>query len=591
MIKMLNRLKQLFSKKQLAETKKATSSSSNLLHWVDENALLIMSCILMVIIPLWPKIPIWSPIEQYIVRVRLEDFFILATFGIYFLQLWRGKIVWKTPLTLLICANVLVGLISSLLAIFVFQTIPQEQLHVQKTFLHFFRYIQYFSLFFICFSALKTRRSAYLLLGVLAATLLGVTIYGYGQKYYYWPVYSTMNREFSKGISLVLTPHARVQSTFAGHYDMSAYLIMILPILFTLSLLSLNKKIKITLSIIFWCGTWLLIASASRAAFIGFVPVSLLTILIISLRQESWRSKLWFGLRHTLGFLFLLTFLFFLFGGDMAERIFQVLDKNPVVHDSYHQLNAGRKEIIYFIETGVFRQSSKPPEGTTLTEGVMLPSDEQPTARPSDVYVDVPNIVAVATTSATGVVTTTLVDKGPRTWSENASQYGLSLAIRLDTLWPRALEGFLKYPVFGQGYATLTKSAVHQFTEAESTDNNYLRTLGETGVLGFVTFYGVIVMILYLCIKNFFDRDYLLSSLAIGVFAACLGLLINAVLIDVFVASKVAETFWGVVGIYVGVRLLPKQELLATSSSSSKAQAPSVVKPQVLKRKKTPLSS
>jgi len=61
------------------------------LHWLDDHLLLILAGFLLAFIPLWPKIPVWSPIEQYIVRVRLEDFAILFTAGIWFIQLLRKK--------------------------------------------------------------------------------------------------------------------------------------------------------------------------------------------------------------------------------------------------------------------------------------------------------------------------------------------------------------------------------------------------------------------------------------------------------------------------------------------------------------------
>ncbi|KXK12267.1 MAG: hypothetical protein UZ22_OP11002000066 [Microgenomates bacterium OLB23] len=40
-----------------------------------------------------------------------------------------------------------------------------------------------------------------------------------------------MNPEFAKGRILFLTPEARLSSTFAGHYDLAAYLVLMLPLL------------------------------------------------------------------------------------------------------------------------------------------------------------------------------------------------------------------------------------------------------------------------------------------------------------------------------------------------------------------------
>ena len=76
-------------------------------------------------------------------------------------------------------------------------------------------------------------------------TAFAVAIYGFGQKYLYWPAFSTMNREFSKGMRLYLTPESRVMSTFGGHYDYGAYLMMTLTLLATAFWLTKKFLVKI----------------------------------------------------------------------------------------------------------------------------------------------------------------------------------------------------------------------------------------------------------------------------------------------------------------------------------------------------------
>ncbi len=128
----------------------------------------------------------------------------------------RKKIAWKTPLTIPIALYAVVGLLSVISAVVFTHTVPAQLLHIGKTSLHFFRYLEYFSIYFILVSAIKTKEHFKIIIAVIAVTLICITFYGIGQKYWYWPVYSTMNREFAKGIRLVLTEHARVQSTFGG---------------------------------------------------------------------------------------------------------------------------------------------------------------------------------------------------------------------------------------------------------------------------------------------------------------------------------------------------------------------------------------
>ena len=71
--------------------------------------------------------------------------------------------------------------------------------------------------------------------------------------------------------------------------------------------------------------------------------------------------------------------------------------------------------------------------------------------------------------------------------------------------------------------------------------------------LGFLTFFGTIFLVLRLTAKHLFDKNLLKATLAIGVFAGSIGLLLNALYIDVYAASKVAFTYWAVVGVTLAV--------------------------------------
>ncbi|MDQ3008140.1 MAG: O-antigen ligase family protein [bacterium] len=536
----------------------STLTFKTFLRWLDDNLLLILAGFLLAFIPLYPKIPLFSPIEQYIVRVRIEDIFIFFTAIVWLVQVLRKKITYKTPLTWLIVGYAVVGLLSVLSAVFITGTVPLQPLHLGKTLLHYFRYLEYFSLFFFTFSAIKTRKDIMTLVAIFGLTIIAISLYGYGQKYHYWPVYSTMNREFSKGLRLYLTPHARVQSTFGGHYDMAAYLVLALPLVMSLGLAVRRKALKYALFAAFWLGTWLMIVSASRAAFVAYLAGVGFTVSMFALSQQNWRERISYGLKRMLFFGFTIGVLFMVYGEDMSERLGQVIDSNPELRDQYHEFNRQRKELVASIITGDFsRPASTPPPNSistddAITQGILTPTDERPvTTRPTDVYVDVPDQVTVATVSASGQTEYIVVEKD-RTWSECALKNSLSLCIRLDTLWPRAIEGFTTNPLLGKGYATLNKESNEQFTEAESTDNNFLRTLGETGLLGFITFYGTILFACWLAFKRSFSQDALVKGLSIGFLAASLGLLLNAVYIDVFAASKVALSYWGLTGLVLG---------------------------------------
>ena len=115
-----------------------------------------------------------------------------------------------------------------------------------------------------------------------------------------------------------------------------------------------------------------------------------------------------------------------------------------------------------------------------------------------------------------------------------------STSIRFDVEWPRAIRSFLKNPLFGTGYSSLTLA----------TDNDYLRALGETGLLGLLAFISVILG-LYKSLrhrlnKTGYDKVIVVSSLGVLLF-----FLVTAVFLDVFEASKIAILFWAVMGLAI----------------------------------------
>lgn len=540
--------------------------------WLDEHALLVLSSFLLAFIPLVPKLPLFDAIPGYLVRVRTEDFVVLFTVMVWGIQVLRKKIEWKTPLTFAVLLYAVIGLFSTISGVLITQTIPAELLHIGKSMLHYFRYLEYFSLLFIVYAGIKTVRDLKIVLGVITITVLAISIYAVGQRFWYWPVYSTMNREFSKGIRLYLTEHARVQSTFGGHYDLAAYMVIISPILLAAFYLIKNRWVKVLLAVTLLISHWTLIVTASRASYIAFLVAMSTTMLLLAfVFNTKWSKGIVWTIKNAILLTVISIYMMFQFGDSMYERILQTLEAYPAAHEFYHSNNKKRKEITLELtdqfassQIGTTLQSwfgdfptAEPPEnGMSLADAeVMVSSDTRPTAgTPSDVFVDVPVLEPVSTTSADGTVTTTMVEK-PRDYSNAAQIYGLSFAIRLDTLWPRALKGFYTNPLLGTGYATLTKESLGQFTEAESTDNNFLRTLGETGLLGFISFYGIVVLSMIMAIQVYLekDKDPLVSTFVIGFIAASIGLLINAFLIDVFAASKVAFTYWALAGIVMSI--------------------------------------
>lgn len=521
---------------------------------------LLMSLALVAFIVLFPKIPLFDLIPGYIVRVRIEDFLVAFALLIYGVQLLRRKASLKSPATAIFIFYGVVGVLSILNAMFLVKTVPLNMLHVGKMILHFARRLEYFSVFFLFYHAIRARKDAKLIILGVALILIGVTVYGYGQKYLYWPVYSTMNREFSKGVRLVLTEHARVPSTFGGHYDMSAFVMVILTIILGAFFYAKNKLVKLSLMGVFLSGFWLLILGSSRSSFLAYLVA--ITILVGLITIQKW--SLWWGISRYVVVMGFSLFVLVSFG-DLSSRFTQlgfVKQLNQSVNQILHPVGEKPKNAIAVDPIDKTDQLPVVPTPVATKSAVIVkatpkPGDNKPL--PPDVYVNIPDIKTVTSTVSGKTVTTTI--EVPREFSPCTYKYGLSACIRFDTLWPRALNGFKRNPLLGSGFSTLTKSSKDEFTEAESTDNDFLRNLGESGILGVIGFYGSIFLFIWMAAKRVqTEQSPFVLAILLGLVAASLGLFFNALYIDVFEASKVAFTYWALMGAAFGLMMLDPQK-------------------------------
>ncbi|MCJ7805501.1 O-antigen ligase family protein [Patescibacteria group bacterium] len=127
-----------------------------------------------------------------------------------------------------------------------------------------------------------------------------------------------------------------------------------------------------------------------------------------------------------------------------------------------------------------------------------------------------------------------------------------STSIRLNIEWPRAIRALSKNPLLGTGYSSITLA----------TDNDYLRLLGETGILGFLAFALIFLRIGEVILKSLpfrFNGEYEKAFVA-GFIGSLPGLFLNATFIDIFEASKFAILFWLLMGILVSLARLNKNE-------------------------------
>jgi len=528
------------------------------LSFVDENLILGMSLFLLIFIPLYPKWPMFDVLPGYNVRVRLEDFLILLTFFIWGIWVIRKKIKpLQNPLFKPVLIYILIGFLSTISAIFITKTVTGETYQIMKLYLHLFRRIEYFSLLFIFFSALRKKEHIKLFLTALVITIIGATVYGFGQKYLYWPAYSTMNREFSKGIVLYLTEHARVLSTFGGHYDLAAYAMITLAIIIPLAFMLKNRYLKLALMLIALAEYWLLNLTASRTSFIAYLAALSVAFFFLAFKK-SW----WWSLSRWMTVVFI-SFAIMLTIGPMSERFSHII-KLDGVKDLFYK--SFKKEppsggIAYREDMSIEDQLA------IVADNSDIPPSPN---KPADVYIDLPTPTPVP--EEVGNVATSSAVKSSGGYSDNALKYGLSTGIRLDALWPRAIAGFKKNPLLGSGYSTLVKEQVWEQTTAESTDNDFLRLLGETGLLGFVSFLSVFVIAGWWIFKAFKQSQDMLSiSLYASTLGVIAGLMVNALYIDIFESSKVAYTMWSIIGLITALAVieLNSQKIIKNKTEKS----------------------
>ncbi|TSC90490.1 MAG: Uncharacterized protein G01um10145_162 [Microgenomates group bacterium Gr01-1014_5] len=414
---------------------------------------------ILLVVPLYPKFPIFNIPGTY-VAIRAEDFLVSVLSIIWFVYFLKSnkREFFKDKLNIAIFLFIWVGLLSILSAFFITKTAP-----VPIGLLHWARRIEYILPMFITLAAVKTGTNPRFLLICLFISAFLAFIYGFGQMHFSWPVISTQNEEYAKGIALRWIPGARLPSTFSGHYDLAAFLLMVLPISTTF-FFTLRKKLSrfILFILLVVPSFWLLLQTEARVSFIAYLLAVSLSLVVIHKK------------------VFILPFIVLSFVGmftlsDLGERYIRTF-------------NIYGQKIQLLNNHNLFN--------------------------PSTVYA-AEDAVAVTEDRST--------------------------SIRLNVEWPRALRAFAKNPLLGTGYSSISLA----------TDNDYLRLLGEVGILGFLTFFLVMSRISGKLKDHLINSGLLdLNKAIIGGFAGSMfGILLNATFIDVFEASKVAIIFWTLVGL------------------------------------------
>ena len=495
-----------------------------LINWCKKEWVLLSSCFFVAFIPLYPKLPLFDIVQTW-VYVRIEDMLVAIVAACFVLMLWRRKLFPDTVLTLPIVIYWIVGLVSLVFSmLFIGPKLLTYFPHLAL--LHYARRVEYMALFFIGYYALAKKPShLYAFIWTLALTAVLVIIYGVGQKFLGFPAFLTMNEEFAKGLPLRLPPTARIASTFGGHYDLGAYLVMVIPIFGSLVFGMQKIWQKLFMFALTAMSLVLLLFTASRISFLVYL-VSISTMLL-------WKKKaLWIVP------VVIVSFVMLNFVSSASERFYKTFRFSDVIVDlstgqpigTLDEVQGGTAKV----ETQESPATENLPKGSGFI-GVTSPGSN----KPSKTIKTIEYITSSALATGSGEIATIsgsfLIQK--------AFVYDISLTTRFQAEWPMAIAAFSRNYLLGSGYSTLSVA----------TDGDYFRMLGETGLLGTIAFLGIFLVAFTVFFAGRKKLVGVPESFVVGVFAGLVGLFLNAILIDVFEASKVAFSAWLIIGAAMAV--------------------------------------
>ncbi len=490
---------------------------AKLLNWLDKNGLTLAIFILLVFIPLYPKFPLLD-IRHTWVYIRLEDLLLALIGSVWLIQLLRRKAVLKTPLTVFIFAYWFTGFISSLFALLVLRLVMAD-IFPQLVVLHFLRRLEYMFVFFVAFTTIKGVKTVKNYLFVLALSVALVCFYGFGQKFFGFPAFLTMNEEFAKGAPLYLGPQSRLTSTFAGHYDLAAFLVFVIAIFAALIFAVKKNLTKLALLLLVFASFLLLLFTSSRVSFAAY---------LLGISFTLWlQKKKWLIVPVIVFSLLALSFV-----SGASERFGKTFRVENVVYDA----NTG--QAVGALDEGDDEEIDELPLGSGYLDLPIIQTDTPQATQTAKIKKA--KIYELKTATESSQIATVsgefLIKK--------AVVYDISFTTRLQGTWARALTAFDKSPLLGTGYSSI----------GLGSDSSFIRSLGETGLFGFLVFISIFAAF-GLLLKSSLSKvkDKFAHSFLTGVAGGSLGLMINAFLIDVFEASKMAYIFWIVLGIAVGL--------------------------------------
>lgn len=398
--------------------------------------------------------------------IRWEDFILAglyATWCVWAIFHWRA--LRYNHIHAIILACVILGGLSTIFGIF-FHSVTHPLLGI----LNILRRAEYFFMFVVAYSWLRPANLSKYLQTLIV--LCGVLLVICTLQYMAWlPMFSTW-QGYSGQPLYYMQNFGFIIATFAGHYELGGYIILMTPLILGSAFLSKTRSVQVAMILILIGFYLLLQVNFSRSAYVGTL-ICLAVFLIIV-------KKYWLLILPLID-LVRVIFLYFTGKYSRYDYTIAVINNDPTSTNNHSST------------------SSATPSATPLS-GV---------------------------NSHLKLNNTTEISLDP------------SGATRVD-VWNNAIHHFKTNPVFGTGYSSIGTGA----------DNQYLRWLGEVGLVGLFSMMALLGTIVYTFFKgavrtNKAAHKFFLAAVTAGV----IGLLAQATLIDIFDSSKVALLLWFLVGL------------------------------------------
>lgn len=500
---------------------------NKLLKWlkrIDDNLVHIAFSVFIFATSLLPKFPI-QHVEYTYIKIRIDDILPVVLYAIFFIQFLRRKITLNTKLLIPIGLFWAAVFASFGYAYYVSHSIPADLFNIGL--LHSLRRVEYMGVFFVASSLIVSEQRFFRYLKYYFITIFIVGVYGLGQKFLQFPSIQSMNPAYVDGRLLSLNPTDRINSTFGGHFDLAGYLTLSIPLIIGTYYFSKQKKY----TFLYVLSLVTLLYTSARSSFVAYLAS--ITLFLVVMKKFKY-----------LAFALVTTAILLFVTGDMTKRILQTFQFKVVyVNTKTNAEKIDQKISVKQLPAG----SYEIPLLTKLAGG----------SNGNNVEVDELKLTTVAREN----VIEQARQKGIRlTQAEIDAQAqeltkfikpkqmflcDISCSTRLEKEWPRAILAFRKSPLLGTGPSSLT----------EATDNDILRWLGELGLIGTTLFVFILVSIMQITKSlakkaNANNHRFIFYGFIFGIIA----LLINALYVDVFEASKVAYNFWLLAGMFVGLQ-------------------------------------